>query len=224
MVAKKKTVGKVPVQPARKPDPVEEEKLNQLLTPAAVTMGHGGMESMDSVAIELRKAREAKGLSFSDLHRLTAISRTSLHDYESGRSKPGAKELVKLCQVLEVTPNRLLLGSEDLTTQSGGVLVALVRMAKAKPTHALAFSAFLLPWVAAVLSKIGHESLVALGTLADETLRARDPETYRHLSLLVAEMQKIDWEAFSKMSPDEKNKAMVAIGERMEEMRPSMGL
>lgn len=69
-------------------------------------------DSGDKVDIELRKAREEKGLSLADLHRQTAISRTTLHDYESGRSKPGAREIRLLCDALGVTPNRLIYGTE----------------------------------------------------------------------------------------------------------------
>jgi transcriptional regulator with XRE-family HTH domain len=220
MVTKKKTTGEAMVDPTQAQAPGEEARLNQML--GVIDFDSFGDPKPDSVAIELKKAREAKGLTFSDLHRLTAISRTTLHDYESGRSMPGAKELVKLCQVLEVTPNRLLLGMDDLSTLSGGVLVALIGLAKAKPTQALALSAFLLPWVSAVLSKIGYESLMALGTLADETLRARDPETYRHLSIFVAEIQGVDFDALARMSPAEKDKAMAEIGKRMENIKQGM--
>lgn len=220
MVTKKNTKGETTTVSAETAINLDEEaQLNQVLR--EIDFDSFAPPQPDSVSIELKKAREAKGLTFSDLHRLTGISRTTLHDYESSRSMPGAKELVKLCQALEVSPNRLLLGVEDLPTQTEGVLVPLIALAKARPTQALAFSAFLLPWVAATLSKIGHESLVALGTLADETLRARDPETYRHLSIFVKEIQRIDFEAIAKMSEAERNGVMAAIAKRLGEIDKS---
>lgn len=165
----------------------------------------------DSIAVEIKKAREAKGLSFSDLHRLTGISRTTLHDYESGRSKPGARELLRLCEILEASPNRLLLGTETPYIGSGGVLLSLVGLARTKPEKALALSMMLVPLVAAVLSKIGNESLVALATMADETLRARDPETFLHLAKMVAEFEKLDAVALSKMPADQQQEVIADI-------------
>lgn len=67
----------------------------------------------DKIAAELRNAREASGKSFSDLHRLTGLSRTTLHQYESGTRKPGAREIRLLCDALGVTPNRLIYGAEE---------------------------------------------------------------------------------------------------------------
>ncbi len=181
------------------------------------SIGRAGIDGTDSLAVELRQAREHKALTLSDLNRLTGISRTSLHGYESGRSKPGAKELLKLCQVLEVTPNRLLLGTDDLSVKAGGVLVALVRMAREQPTQALAFSAFFLPWVGVILSRLGHEPLIALSTLIDEILKSRDLATYKHLETLISELQKLDIAGMSTMSDKEKQELMTEIQNRFKE-------
>ena len=67
----------------------------------------------DLVAFELKKAREASGMSFSDLHRITGLSRTTIHQYESELRKPGAREIRLLCDALRVTPNQLLYGTEQ---------------------------------------------------------------------------------------------------------------
>jgi transcriptional regulator with XRE-family HTH domain len=70
-------------------------------------------EPIDAIAAELRKAREASGASFSDLHRVTGLSRTTLHQYEAGTRKPGAREIRLLCDALNTTPNRLIYGTEE---------------------------------------------------------------------------------------------------------------
>lgn len=71
------------------------------------------------IAAELARARSRAGLSHSDLHRLTGISRPVLFGYEAGRTKPGAKEIRLLCDALKVTPNRLIYGSDDAPFEAG---------------------------------------------------------------------------------------------------------
>lgn len=71
-------------------------------------------EKFGDIAAELARARSKAGLSHSDLHRLTGISRSVLFGYENGRTKPGAREIRLLCDALKVTPNRLIYGSDDM--------------------------------------------------------------------------------------------------------------
>lgn len=160
-------------------------------------------DAKDGVATELRIAREAKGYTLADLHRITGLSRTALHQYESGARKPGARELVLLCQALEVSPNRVLLGTEEPFLSAEGVLVPLVKLAKTNPGEALAIGALMIPMVAAILASIGNSTLMGLATLADETLRARDPETFSQLSKLVAEFKNINPEDCKGKSKEE---------------------
>lgn len=141
----------------------------------------------DGVATELRIAREAKKLSIADLHRLTGLSRTALHQYEAGTRKPGARELVLLCKALEVSPNRVLLGTEEPFAGANGILVPIARLAKTDPKKALAMAALMMPTVAAMLSSIGDNTLIGLATLADEALRTREPEMFDSFSRFVAE-------------------------------------
>jgi transcriptional regulator with XRE-family HTH domain len=68
---------------------------------------------LGDIAAELIRARTRAGLSHSELHRLTGISRPVLFGYEAGRTRPGAKEIRLLCDALKVTPNRLIYGSDD---------------------------------------------------------------------------------------------------------------
>lgn len=65
------------------------------------------------IAAELKRARTRAGIKHSELHRLTGVSRTVLIGYESGRTKPGAREIRLICDALKITPNRLLYGKED---------------------------------------------------------------------------------------------------------------
>lgn len=68
---------------------------------------------LGDIAAELAAARAKAGVSHSDLHRLTGISRSVLFGYENGRTKPGAKEIRLLCDALKVSPNRLIYGSDE---------------------------------------------------------------------------------------------------------------
>lgn len=70
------------------------------------------------IAEQLASARREKGLSVSELHRKTGISRTVLQGYEAGRNKPGARELRLLAETLDCSPNRLLFGSDDFRQRS----------------------------------------------------------------------------------------------------------
>lgn len=76
-------------------------------------------EKFGDIAAELARARSNAGLSHSDLHRLTGISRSVLFGYENGRTKPGAREIRLLCDALKVTPNRLIYGSDDTPFEAG---------------------------------------------------------------------------------------------------------
>lgn len=75
---------------------------------------------LGDIAAELARARSKAGLSHSDLHRMTGISRSVLFGYENGRTRPGAKEIRLLCDALKVTPNRLIYGSDETPFEAGG--------------------------------------------------------------------------------------------------------
>src|ERR1051325_9148489 len=71
------------------------------------------LKTLPAIAVELSRARSKAGLSHSELHRITGISRTVLIGYETGRTNPGEREIKKLCDALRVTPNQLLYGTEQ---------------------------------------------------------------------------------------------------------------
>lgn len=64
------------------------------------------------IAAELSTARQRAGITVAELHRRTGISRTVLQGYEAARFAPGSIELKKVCEVLGVTPNRVVFGDE----------------------------------------------------------------------------------------------------------------
>ena len=154
----------------------------------SLTTSKSSNDIADSVSVELKKAREAKGYSFADLHRLTGLSRTTLHQYEAGTRKPGARELVLLCSALETSPNRILFGTDDLKFASSGVLVPLLHLAKIHPNRALDAGVLLLPTIVAILLGMGDNTLRSLATLADEALRTRSPESFSDFSKLVTDL------------------------------------
>jgi transcriptional regulator with XRE-family HTH domain len=62
----------------------------------------------------IKFAIDRQGLTVTDLHKRTAISRTVLLAYVRGNYAPGARELKLICECLEVTPTFVLFGTEDL--------------------------------------------------------------------------------------------------------------
>lgn len=134
---------------------------------------------LDLVAIELRRAREAKGLSHSDLHRQTGISRPVLFGYEAGRTKPGARELRLLSEALGVSPNRLLFGTEEPFKPQPG-LRSLVKL-RNSPVMFMAML-MVLPISFAVLDDDQVESLLVIFA---SMVEARDKDAYNKLSVMV---------------------------------------
>jgi transcriptional regulator with XRE-family HTH domain len=66
-----------------------------------------------TIAIQLVTARKALGWSQNELHLRSGISRESIKQYETGRNKPGAREIQNLCRALRISPNRLLFGRDN---------------------------------------------------------------------------------------------------------------
>jgi transcriptional regulator with XRE-family HTH domain len=82
--------------------------------------GHRKSVPEDGIGERIRSAREARQWTQAILANRTkindlnkeGISRTVLVGYESGKTKPGARELRLLSETLHVTPNWLLYGTE----------------------------------------------------------------------------------------------------------------
>lgn len=109
--------------------------------------------TLDELASTLVRARSALGITQNELHKRTGISREAIKGYESGRNKPGARELKLLCEALHVSPNMLLFGTEspfesngelyDLMYSSGQLdmvkLIALYGLLTAKEKSSVSF-------------------------------------------------------------------------------------
>ena len=65
-----------------------------------------------SFASELIKARAEMRLTQAQLAEKSGLSLSAIKSYESGRNMPGTRELRELCQALQISPNKLLFGTE----------------------------------------------------------------------------------------------------------------
>lgn len=133
----------------------------------------GESPKIDQFAIELRRARELRGLSHSDLHRATGISRSALLAYETSRRKPSIREIRLLCDAIQVTPNRLIYGTEEPFKARKGIQT----LAKLKGSPAgLAFSVMGMPLL---MGALDEEKAEALLTVIGAMLEANDKDAYR---------------------------------------------
>lgn len=185
---------------SKKKNPRQDD-LNNAESPVP-TAGHAAPATeLDGLAIRLREARERMELSLADLLKKTGLSRSALHGYETGKARPGAREIRLLCDSLMISPNRLLYGTEEPFAVREG-LRALVKLKGNTPVM-LAVSSFALPILVASLDE---EQLEALLVLIATMLEAKNPEAYSRVSAFA--------EVFSELigtgSPEEM-KALSAI-------------
>lgn len=153
----------------------------------------------DGIGIRLKAARESKGLSQSDLHNKTGLSRTVLINYEAGRHKPGARELRLLCDALEVSPNHLIYGTEDPHSRSIGLADTLLNMGEA----AILPAAMLVPMCGAML---GQDDTRTILNLVESLLKAKDPVGYAHVMEIAGAFNK-----FTKLEPEEQSKQSLEL-------------
>lgn len=76
---------------------------------------------LDEFASTLVRARSALSITQNELHKRTGISREAIKGYESGRNKPGVRELKALCEALQISPNQLIFGTEEPFKMKGDV-------------------------------------------------------------------------------------------------------
>lgn len=95
---------------------------------------------------ELIKARQEKSFTQSQLSERSGVSLSAIKAYEAGRNMPGARELRALCEALQVSPNKLLFGTElpfsgkswlDLLTDADHEVDAIARGRAAILLHLL---------------------------------------------------------------------------------------
>lgn len=76
----------------------------------AVDIGRRIVQARNGLGLSQQAVSTRSGMLDSDG---VGISRATLSLYETGTNKPGAREILLLCEVLSVSPNWLLFGSES---------------------------------------------------------------------------------------------------------------
>ena len=132
----------------------------------------------DSISFQLQAARTNAGISVADLSKETGISKTVLHGYERGRTKPGAREIRLLCSALKVSPNQLLFGSEDFKADASE-FTSFFRKVRARPELAGLYFTMMMPAMAALLEE---EEVINLFHIVSALIRARSPSTAELIS------------------------------------------
>lgn len=145
----------------------------------------------DGIGIRLKAARESKGLSQTDLHKLTGLSRTVLINYEACRHIPGARELRLLCDALEVSPNQLIYGTEEPHRQTTGLADAILSMGASAVMPVM----ILAPMLGAML---GKDDTRAVLTMIESLLKAKSPDGYASVLELVRATKELSNEAAIK--------------------------
>ncbi len=140
----------------------------------------------DLIAIELTAARTRAGLSVIELSKLTGISKTVLHGYERGRTKPGAREIRLLSGALNISPNRLILGNESFETDTPR-FTSIYRKLKARPELGFMLAFMYVPMVSPLLDE---DELGSLMTLVESLIRAKHPETAEKMAVVADEISR----------------------------------
>ncbi len=69
------------------------------------------------LAKRLSKIRRSKGLTQAQLAEMSNLTNNYISNIETSHSIPSLETLVKLCNALEITPNDLLVGSVQTSSQ-----------------------------------------------------------------------------------------------------------
>jgi len=153
-------------------------------------------------------------MTASELHRATKITRSALNNYEKGRHQPRAAELIKVCDALECSPNRLLTGTDELRTdRSLGVsfvdtgddrknilrtVFAIMVLRKADRDAVMRLVASLIE------GNKGQGDLVALGRFVDLLIDEMGPI----LEQMEADIEATDWSAVERQLQSEGREAI----------------
>lgn len=170
----------------------------------------------DFIAIQLRRAREEANLSVIELSRLTGLSKTVLHGYERGRTKPGAREIRLLSNALRTSPNWLIFGSDEFD-KGKSRFSSIYRKLKAKPGVAVMLATFYVPMVTALLDEAEMESLM---TIVEALIRAKHSETADKMAVIAQEVGIALDEALmpnGDLSPEVMQEALKRAQERVQE-------
>lgn len=143
----------------------------------------------DLIAVQLQAARTQANLSVIELSKLTGISKTVLHGYERGRTKPGAREIRLLSSALNISPNRLILGNDSFETDSPR-FTSIYRKIQARPAIGFVLAMMYMPFVTPLLDE---DELRSILTLIESIIRAKHPETAVNMAIMADELsQQLD--------------------------------
>ena len=84
---------------------------------------------MHNIGKNIRQARERKGYSQEKLAELLFVTRQTVSNYETGRSRPDVETLVKLSQLLDVEVTDLIYGPQKVTNNRRSLWIRLVIVA-----------------------------------------------------------------------------------------------
>lgn len=98
-----------------------DQQVEKRLVEDGVQSGRIAEAPEEDLGTRIQAAREAKRLTQGDLADLTksldpdqkGMSRAVISLYESGKNRPGPKEIRLLCEALRVTPNHLIYGRDE---------------------------------------------------------------------------------------------------------------
>lgn len=139
----------------------------------------------DAIANELVNARKVLGWTQMELHQRTGISRDTIKQYETGRNLPGARELRLLSAALKISPNRLLLGTDEFVTPASP-LAGLIN-AENNPINADGFRSYM--QFMGIYSLLLPAERAAILTLIEPLLLSRKPaDEVRAVLNLMGEM------------------------------------
>ena len=76
-----------------------------------------------TISERLFSIMEEKNISMPELSRLTNISRHTIFDWQRRGTNPGADKIMIICEVLNITPEELLIGkpAEEVLTSNPSV-------------------------------------------------------------------------------------------------------
>lgn len=84
-----------------------------------------------TIGANLRRYREAKGLTQQAVWEATGISKSSYTSYETGRGMPSADKIVALAHVLGTTTDELLLDPSEMVVSQD--MIPILRRFEALP-------------------------------------------------------------------------------------------
>lgn len=212
------------ILPAEKKSPRSATKgMTEVTTAVQGKSGQDREAFLKGVSAEVRKARERADMTVSDLHRETGISRTVLQGYEAGKFVPGSLELKKLCQVLKVSPNRILFGEERPLDEKPLLASFIGDVSKATGTAKLAIT----------MQVLSSEELSALLSLVESIVitrvggRKKLEEMLSGVDALVGHgdtpgfIEDMGEQFFNRLTPEQKAELQIAAEESFNKKPPS---